>query len=291
VIKRAVVVGGAGAVGRLFTERLLDSGARVTVVDTAEPEPGEGRAARLRGDVTAVDFRLAAELGHADLVVLAVPEPVALKAIHGVAAEMRPDALLVDTLSVKGSVARAVRAEAPGVQAVGLNPMFAPSLGFEGRPVAAVVINAGSRTEELLALVESWGARIVRVDEQRHDRLAAASQALVHAAVLSFGIALAGMDVPGEDLRAAAPPPANTLLALLARIASGTPEVYWDVQHGNPEAAPARKALADAVRRLADTVEHGTEADFADLLGELRTHLGDDLAHHRDTCAALFARI
>jgi prephenate dehydrogenase len=197
----------------------------------------------------------------------------------------------VDTLSVKGSVARAVRAEAPGVQAVGLNPMFAPSLGFEGRPVAAVVINAGSRTEELLALVESWGARIVRVDEQRHDRLAAASQALVHAAVLSFGIALAGMDVPGEDLRAAAPPPANTLLALLARIASGTPEVYWDVQHGNPEAAPARKALADAVRRLADTVEHGTEADFADLLGELRTHLGDDLAHHRDTCAALFARI
>ncbi|MET9442328.1 prephenate dehydrogenase/arogenate dehydrogenase family protein [Streptomyces sp. NPDC006610] len=291
MIKRAVVVGGAGAVGRLFTERLLDSGARVTVVDTAEPEPGDGRAARLRGDVTAVDFRLAAELGHADLVVLAVPEPVALKAIHGVAAEMRPDALLVDTLSVKGSVARAVRAEAPGVQAVGLNPMFAPSLGFEGRPVAAVVINAGSRTEELLALVESWGARIVRVDEQRHDRLAAASQALVHAAVLSFGIALAGMDVPGEDLRAAAPPPANTLLALLARIASGTPEVYWDVQHGNPEAAPARKALADAVRRLADTVEHGTEADFADLLGELRTHLGDDLAHHRDTCAALFARI
>jgi prephenate dehydrogenase len=291
VIKRAVVVGGAGAVGRLFTERLLDSGARVTVVDTAEPEPGDGRAARLRGDVTAVDFRLAAELGHADLVVLAVPEPVALKAIHGVAAEVRPDALLVDTLSVKGSVARAVRAEAPGVQAVGLNPMFAPSLGFEGRPVAAVVINAGSRTEELLALVESWGARIVRVDEQRHDRLAAASQALVHAAVLSFGIALAGMDVPGEDLRAAAPPPANTLLALLARIASGTPEVYWDVQHGNPEAAPARKALADAVRRLADTVEHGTEADFADLLGELRTHLGDDLAHHRDTCAALFARI
>ncbi|MGJ3561629.1 prephenate dehydrogenase/arogenate dehydrogenase family protein [Streptomyces sp. INA 01156] len=65
-----------------------------------------GRAARLRGDVTAVDFRLAAELGHADLVVLAVPEPVALKAIRGLAAELRPDALLVDTLSVKGPVAR-----------------------------------------------------------------------------------------------------------------------------------------------------------------------------------------
>ncbi|MFD5493153.1 prephenate dehydrogenase/arogenate dehydrogenase family protein [Streptomyces sp. NPDC127091] len=291
MIRRAVVVGGAGAVGRLFTDRLLASGVQVTVVDTAEPDGSTGRAARLRGDVTAVDFRLAAELGHADLVVLAVPEPVALKAIRGLAAELRPDALLVDTLSVKGPVARAVRAEAPGVQAVGLNPMFAPSLGFEGRPVAAVVVHAGTRTEELLALVESWGATVVRLDEQRHDRLAAASQTLVHAAVLSFGLALTRLDVPAEDLRAAAPPPANALLALLARIASGTPEVYWDVQHGNPEAAPARKALADAVRRLAETVEHGTQADFTDLLTELRAHLGTDLAHHRDTCAALFARI
>ncbi|ARP73030.1 hypothetical protein LK07_28230 [Streptomyces pluripotens] len=301
MIKRAVVVGGAGAVGQLFAERLLASGAAVTIVDPVAPGKtpdgavvgtGTGEHATwMRGDITAMDFRLAAEIGHADLIVLAVPEPVAIAAVHEICEELRPDALLVDTLSVKQSMAAALRARAPGVQAVGLNPMFAPSLGFEGRPVAAVVVTEGQRTGDLLTLVESWGATVVRVDAQRHDRLAASVQALVHAAVLGFGLALAELDVPAADVRAAAPPPANTLLALLARIASGTPEVYWDVQHGNPEAAAARSALAGSVRRLAEIVEHGTEASFAEALATLREHLGEDLAHHRDTCAALFEQV
>ncbi|MER8014994.1 prephenate dehydrogenase/arogenate dehydrogenase family protein [Streptomyces griseoluteus] len=289
MIRRAVVVGGAGAVGRLFTERLLEAGAEVTVVDPADA-PVSGTARRMRGDITDPGPALTAELGRAGLVLLAVPEPVALAALPGLAGALAPDAVLADTLSVKQPVTRAVRAHAPGVQAVGLNPMFAPALGFAGRPVAAVAVHDGPAVASLLELIEGWGATVVRVDAPEHDRIAAASQALTHAAVLGFGLALAGTGVSAADLRPVAPPPATTLLALLARIASGTPEVYWDVQHANAEAAPARKALAEAVHRVADTVEHGTEADFAALLGEVRAYLGDDLAHHRDTCARLFAQ-
>ncbi|MFE2458104.1 prephenate dehydrogenase/arogenate dehydrogenase family protein [Streptomyces sp. NPDC059402] len=310
MIGRAVVVGGAGAVGGLFARRLLDAGTEVTVVDPAVGDgtphtvadtgaggipgipggPGAAPVRLLRGDITAIDSRLAAELRLADLVVLAVPEPVALAAVRGIAGELTPGALLVDTLSVKQPVTRAVRAHAPEVQAVGLNPMFAPSLGFEGRPVAAVVVTEGPRADELLKLVESWGAVVVRVDAAEHDRLAGATQALTHAAVLGFGLALRDLGTPAADLRPVAPPPANTMLALLARVVSGAPEVYWDVQHANPEAAGARTALAEGLRRLARTVEHGTEDDFAALLSELRDYLGDDLAHHRDTCARLFGR-
>lgn len=288
-----MIVGGAGAVGGLFVERLLGMGADVTVVDTAEPD---GRSAatsgvrHIRGDITAVDFRTTAELGHADLVVLAVPEPVALAAVRGIAGELRPDALLVDTLSVKRSITLAIRTRASGVQAVGLNPMFAPALGFEGRPVAAVVVNEGPRVDELLKLVESWGATVVRVDETEHDRLAGAGQVLTHAAVLGYGLALAGLGTSARDLRRVAPPPTNTMLALLARIVSGAPEVYWDVQHANSEATDARTALADGIRRLAEIVDRGSEADFAAVIGELRDYLGEDLTHHRDTCARLFER-
>ncbi|GHE99973.1 prephenate dehydrogenase [Streptomyces griseoluteus] len=289
MIRRAVVVGGAGAVGRLFTERLLEAGTEVTVVDPADA-PVSGTARRMRGDITDPGPALTAELRRAGLVVLAVPEPVALAALPGLAGALAPGAVLADTLSVKQAVARAVREHAPGVQAVGLNPMFAPALGFAGRPVAAVVVHDGPGVASLLELIEGWGATVVRLDAAEHDRLAAASQALTHAAVLGFGLALAGTGVSAADLRPVAPPPATTLLALLARIASGTPEVYWDVQHANAEAGAARKALAEAVHRVADTVEHGTEAGFAALLGELRAYLGDDLAHHRDTCARLFTQ-
>lgn len=351
MIGHAVVVGGAGAVGRLFTERLLGAGIEVTVVDPAvgpgdglvdpfvglgaaspdlaagsgagarDPAAGPGAASeasaadpgaappdtvvgphpgrdpappgpvrQVHGDITALDPRLAVLLGRADLVVLAVPEQVVPAALPGLAAALRPGAVLADTLSVKRAAARAVREYAPGVQAVGLNPMFAPALGFAGRPVAAVVVHDGPAVAELLGLVEDWGATVVRVDAAEHDRLAAASQALTHAAVLGFGLALAATGVPAAELRPVAPPPATTLLALLARVAGGTPEVYWDVQHANTEAAAARRALADGVRRVAETVEHGTGTDFAALLGELRDYLGEDLAHYREVCARLFVR-
>ncbi|MGC5364323.1 prephenate dehydrogenase/arogenate dehydrogenase family protein [Streptomyces sp. DT24] len=291
MIQHAVVVGGAGAVGALFTERLLETGVAVTVVDRVAPGRADERIRRLQGDVTAVDPALAAELGRADVVVLALPDAVALAAVGPVTERLRPDALLVDTLSVKQPITEAIRARAPGVQAVGLNPMFAPSLGFPGRPVAAVTVNGGPRVAEFLALVRSWGADVVQVDAVEHDRLAGAAQVLTHAAVLGFGLTLAGLGVPAADLRRIAPPPANTLLALLARIASGTPEVYRDVQAANPEAPRVRKALADNLQRLASVVESGTEADFTAVLTELRDYLGDDLAHHRDTCARLFSSV
>ncbi|WP_311137426.1 prephenate dehydrogenase/arogenate dehydrogenase family protein [Streptomyces sp. I6] len=206
MIRRCVVVGGAGAVGRLFAERLLAGGARVAVADTVEPGGEPAGTHYVRGDVTAPGARLEADLGHADLVVLAVPDAVALAAVPGLARVLRPDALLVDTLSVKQPVTAALRAHAPAVQAVGLNPMFAPALGFEGRPVAAVVVNDGPRVGALLELVGSWGARVVPMDAAEHDRLAGASQALTHAAVLGFGLALTRLGPDMGRIREIAPP-------------------------------------------------------------------------------------
>ncbi|GFH35747.1 prephenate dehydrogenase [Streptomyces pacificus] len=291
MIRRCVVVGGAGAVGRLFAERLLAGGARVAVADTVEPGAEPGGTHYVRGDVTAPGARLEADLGHADLVVLAVPDAVALAAVPGLAGVLRPDALLVDTLSVKQPVTAALRAHAPAVQAVGLNPMFAPALGFEGRPVAAVVVNDGPRVGPLLELVGSWGARVVPMDAAEHDRLAGASQVLTHAAVLGFGLALDRLGPDMGRIREIAPPPHNALLALLARISSGAPAVYRDVQAANPEAAAVRRELAEGVRVLADLVEHGSEEDFAALLGRLRGRLGEHAPHYRDLCARMFTSL
>ncbi|GIH63904.1 prephenate dehydrogenase/arogenate dehydrogenase family protein [Microbispora siamensis] len=311
LLRRCVVVGGAGAVGGLFAEHLLRSGAEVLVVDPGAgaalaggpaekalsggpaEKTGHGEARFLRGDITDIGPDLREEIGRADLVLLAVPEQVALAAVKQVAAAMRPGALLADTLSVKGPIADEILAHAGDVEAAGLNPMFAPSLGFAGRPVAAVVVHDGPRTRALLRLVETWGGRAVRLGAHEHDRLAAATQALTHAAVLSFGLALARLGVGVAELAAVAPPPHATMLALLARIASGTPEVYWDVQWANPQAAAARQALAEGVRTLAGLLDGRAdgEAEFAAALGRLRDLLGPDLGFYRDTCAEMFGAL
>jgi prephenate dehydrogenase len=259
----------------MFARLLAERGAVVEVVDPV-----------CNGDITNIDDALADQLRAADMVLLAVPEPVALAAIGPVAEAMTPDALLVDTLSVKS---RVVAAAPVAVQVVSLNPMFAPALGMAGRPVAAVVVHDGPLVRELLRLIEQWGGRVVLTGADEHDRLTAAAQALTHAAVLGFGVALRDMDVDIEQLGAIAPPPHTTMLALLSRIASGTPEVYWDVQAANPHAATARMALAEGIRVVADIVERGDEAAFAELLTSLSGALGPQLDRHRELCAGLFA--
>lgn len=281
---RCVVVGGAGAVGAMFTDLLRGSGAEVCVVDTVPPA-GDDPGYR-PGDITAPDPAVAAELSHADLVVLAVPERVALAAAGPVARALAPGAVLADTVSVKGRIVPALRAL--DVPAVSLNPLFGPALGPSGRAVAAVVVREGPGVAELLRLVQSWGTRIVRLGAEEHDRLTGVTQGLTHATVLAFGLAL---DEMGADLATsgdAAPPPYETLLALLARIAGGNPAVYHEIHAGNPEAARAREALAGGVRRLAELVDGG-EQDFAAGLAGLRDRFGPRLGSYQARCAQLFA--
>jgi prephenate dehydrogenase len=106
--------------------------------------------------------------------------------------------------------------------------------------------------------------------------------------VLAFGLALDELGVAVEDLGAVATPPHLTLLALLARIASGEPETYWDVQAGNPHARRARTALAAGLTKLADAVDHGTGGDFAAILERAHESLGLDSDTYSRICEELF---
>lgn len=269
---RVVVAGGSGAVGSLFAESLQDSGNDVVIVDRDIPGPAHRVTRFVRGDISDPGAEVADVVRAADVVLLAVPEAVALAAIGRLVGTLRPDALIVDTLSVKTTVVPALRAAAliaGEAEALSLNPMFAPSLGFAGHPVASVVVRDGRRGRALHDLIEQWGARVVTVTADQHDRVAAAAQVLTHAAVIAFGAALAELDVDIADLDRMGPPPHTALLSLLARIASGTPEVYWDVQAANPYAPAARRALSRGVSQLTAVVEDGDSAAFGDLLDRL----------------------
>lgn len=280
---RCVVIGGAGAVGGLLVELLRAAGAELVVIDVAQPRAG---VRYVPSDVSAIDARVRSEVQRAGIVVLAVPEPVALAALPLLAPELAPGRLLVDTLSVKTGVVAALQAHAGHLEAVSLNPMFAPALGFDGRAVAAVVVHDGPRVRALLDAVRGRGARVVEVSADEHDRIAAVTQALTHAAVLAFGLALDELGVAAARLTALATPPHLTMLALLARIAQGEPATYWDVQAGNPHAPGARAALASGLATLAGT---GERQDFTALLERAHTALGADREAYADLCEELFA--
>ncbi len=283
-LRRCAVLGGNGAVGSMFTRLLRESGADVCIIDTVAPA---GPAARfVHADITAPCAPVIKEVAASDLVLLAVPEAVALSALPLIARAVSKDALLADTLSVKSRIAAAVREYAPRAQAVSVNPMFAPSLGLAGRAVATVVLRGGPRVEEFLSLLMAHDARIVRLSPDRHDRVVAATQALTHATVLAFGLALGELGLTADELCAMAPPPHTLMLALLARITAGTPEVYWDVQAANPFAATAREALAGAAGDLLGLCDD--KAAFTVSLVSAAQILGRRLADYQALCARIF---
>ena len=281
------IVGGNGAVGRLFAGVLHESGAKVTAVDRdAAPHPGvPDSAAYACADATAGSLQLSRALAGVSTVVLAVPEAVAIDALPHVLACLRPGALVADTLSVKTPYAAAATgpATAAGVELLSLNPMFAPDLGLAGRTVLAVEVASGPRSDALLTMLRSRGGRVVLLgDAAAHDRLTAALQAAPHAALIGLGLALEQLGGDLDTLLATAPPPLQTLLALVARIASGAPETYADIQRANPFAAEARAALAGGLARLDEAAGaedtaglHGLLAEIGDLLGDERERLAD----------------
>ncbi|MFG2131833.1 hypothetical protein ACGFNV_28995 [Streptomyces sp. NPDC048751] len=123
--------------GGIFTGRLREAGSRTFVVDIAPPQQERGPC--LAADVTAPGPEPAAAVGHADLV------------------------LLADTPSGRAGMVAELATHAPGVEHVGLNPLFAPAAGMAGRPVVAVVTRDGPGVAALLRLVERVGGRPVRL--------------------------------------------------------------------------------------------------------------------------------
>jgi prephenate dehydrogenase len=204
-----------------------------------------------------------------------------------VLAALPAGALLADTLSVKTPFAQAALAVDAPVELLSLNPMFAPALGFSGHAVAAVELRPGPRSRALLALLREQAAIVPLADAAAHDRMTAALQVAVHAGALGFGLALAQLDADLDALLPAAPPPFLAQLALLARIADGSPETYADIQRANPFAAEARAALADALAQL-DAAALDADPRRA---AELVERAGAILGPHREALAAQAAEL
>lgn len=276
--------------GALFCRKFSDEGIRTTAIDvSAAPEIQQRGVNYLRSDVTNFTKDAQAALVKADWVIATLPESVLLDAwIHIVNAQ-KPGSLFVDTMSVKIPLLDAMANQIPPIEQISINPMFSPSLGFHGQNVAVIEINRGQHADFFLAMLEAWGARLCFLTADEHDRHAAMLQSATHAAILAFAMSLQRFHY---DLSAMLPimtPPHRAMLALLARILSASPEVYWDIQSKNPYAGEAREALKTAIAELSRLVEGDDQAEFHRLLGSLKDLFGaEQLDGFSRYCAEMF---
>lgn len=263
--RQALVIGGAGRMGRWFTEFLATQGWAVSVADPAGAVPGLPWHE---------DWRQAA--CDAELVIVAAPL-AATVAILEELATLQPAGLVVEIGSIKTPVAPALAAlRTAGVAVASVHPMFGPDVRLlAGRHVILVDIGAPGAQAAVRALFEQTSVGLAEMSLEQHDRLVAWVLGLSHATNIAFFTALAGSGRAVDELAAFASTTFGAQLRVAARVARENPELYFEIQSLNPHAMAPLEALAEAATRVEAAVKAGDGEGFAALMRAGARYLGN----------------
>ncbi|MEM7050702.1 MAG: prephenate dehydrogenase/arogenate dehydrogenase family protein [Acidobacteriota bacterium] len=256
--KSAVIVGGAGRMGRWMGRFLETQGYDTAVIDPAASAP-ENR----RGEDT---------LGTADLVVCAVPPRGAVDWYRRWTAQP-PAGVVVDIASIKTPLVDAIEGlRRAGGRVASIHPMFGPSRLLL-RDADVVICDTGDEASTGLVeeLFRATTARRIRLPLAEHDRLMGDLLSLSHATAIAFAVSLPENDHPVRSTTFQA------LAKLAAEAVRESPEVYFEIQADNPHSISSLGKLATAIERLMASVE-GRDADaFADLMAEGKRRTAADI--------------
>jgi chorismate mutase/prephenate dehydrogenase len=263
--RRALVIGGAGKLGRWFVEFLASQGFEIDVSDPAgAPEGttdiGDYRQAELEQDYIVV----ATPLGYTD----AVLRELAMR---------RPRGVIFDVGSLKSPLRGGLMAlKSHGCRVTSVHPMFGPDTELlSGRHVIFVDLGhaeALTQAKELFAptMVEQV---VMSLDE--HDRLIAYVLGLSHALNIAFFTALAESGEAAPRLAKLSSTTFDAQLDVATRVAQESPQLYYEIQSLNDYGAESLEALAKAVESLRRSVLSRDAGAFTALMEKGREYLED----------------
>ncbi len=265
---QVLILGGAGAMGRWFSNFLTLVGHRVTAVDPrfASKDSGPDRFAGLAE---------LADLDRFDTILLAVPLHATPEILEQVVARS-PRALVVEIASIKshlqGALASSDRA---GVRVACLHPMFGPGKSLY-EPLTFVLACRGREEEEranLAPLLLHPYATVIPIPFDHHDRLMGWLLGLAHLTGMLFGAALTRSGLDGAELQRCASTTFERQAATAVSVVSEDPDLYLDIQRLNPHRREVYRAVQEALAGLVEAVERGDRETFAAQLAAARRFL------------------
>jgi chorismate mutase / prephenate dehydrogenase len=268
--RRALVIGGAGKMGRWFVDFLDTQGYVVEVSDPAGPVEGY---AFLPVQAWSEPPRDAARLDH-DVIVVSASLAVSARILERLA-ELRPVGLVFDVGSLKSPLRKGLAALADaGCRVTSIHPMFGPDTRLlSGRHVLFCDAGHPGATADARALFASTSAEQIEMPLDQHDRLVAYVLGLSHALNIAFFTALADSGEAAPVLRRLSSTTFDAQLAVASRVASENPHLYYEIQTLNDHGNEALDALEQAVTRVTSSVRARDEAAFTDLMTTGRRYL------------------
>ena len=261
--RRALVIGGAGEMGRWFVRFLDSQGYAVEIADPAGPVASfphheDWRAVRLDHAVIVV----AAPLRTSNEILLALSEEP-------------PAGLVFDIGSLKSPLRSGLLALADAeARVTSIHPMFGPDTELlSGRHVIFVDVGNAEATAEARELFASTMALRVDMDLESHDRLIAYVLGLSHALNIAFFTALSESGEPAPELATLSSTTFDDQLAIASRVAEENPRLYFEIQSLNDYGTESLAALLYAVERVRSVVRAGDEEEFVRLMERGRRYL------------------
>jgi len=263
--RTALIIGGAGKMGRWFAEFMASQGFAVEIADPTGAPPGFAHLADWRTSPLAQDF-----------IVIATPLGVTDKILREIAMR-RPKGVIFDVGSLKSPLRAGLNAlKSHGCRVTSLHPMFGPDTELlSGRHVIFVEAGSAEATQAARELFASTMVEQVVMSLEEHDRLIAYVLGLSHALNIAFFTALAESGEAAPRLARLSSTTFDSQLDVASRVAQESPELYFEIQSLNDYGAESLEALSQAVERLRTAVISQDFEGFATLMRRGREYLED----------------
>jgi cyclohexadieny/prephenate dehydrogenase len=300
VFERIAIIGVGligGSIARAAKEK---SAAKAVSIFDASPE-----ALKRAGELGLGDLRASAAdaVRDADAVFLCVPVGAMGEAGRASVTAMKAGAILSDVGSVKGSVAKDLRASAKqGVHVIPGHPIAGtensgPDAGFASlfeqrwcilTPDAGGDAAYQAAVEQLAAFWERLGSRVERMDAQRHDLVLAVTSHIPH--LIAYNIVATAHDMEsvteGEVVKFSA-----AGFRDFTRIAASDPTMWRDVFLNNKEAVlEVLGRFDDDLTALRKAIRNGDGAKLFDVFTHARGIRREIIEAGQDTAAPNFGR-
>jgi chorismate mutase / prephenate dehydrogenase len=261
--RRALVIGGAGKMGRWFAEFLSSQG---FAVESADPLPGPPGIPHVT-DWRETNLRQ-------DYIICATPL-AATDAILRDLALRRPPGVVLDVGSLKSPLRAGLMAlRSHGLRVTSIHPMFGPETQLlSGRHVIFVDVGHAEALERARELFAPTMAEQVVMSLDDHDRLIAYVLGLSHALSIAFFTALAESGEAAARLVTLASTTFDAQLDVATHVAQDNPDLYFEIQSLNDYGAEPLEALVKAVDRIQTAILSQDRESFVGLIRRGRAYL------------------
>jgi chorismate mutase / prephenate dehydrogenase len=263
--RTALVIGGAGKIGRWFAEFMTSQGFAVEIADPAGAPPGFAHRPDWRDS----------DLKH-DFIVIATPLGLTDKILRELAMR-RPKGVIFDVGSLKSPLRAGLNAlKSHGCRVTSVHPMFGPNTELlSGRHVIFVEAGSPEATAAARELFASTMVEQVVMSLDDHDRLIAYVLGLSHALNIAFFTALAESGEAAPRLAKLSSTTFDSQLDVASLVAQESPELYFEIQSLNDYGSESLEALSQAVEKLRSAVISQDFESFATLMRRGREYLED----------------